>query len=94
MTNVSAWFGRLVVGAVLGVPLLREHVADLGELEQREARVAQHSAPRSSATALGAVTVTWMSPSFICGRNSVPRRGRRHIATPSTTKPMRRVVSG
>ena len=36
---------RLVVGAVLGVPLLAEHVLDLGELEQREAHVAQQGRP-------------------------------------------------
>ena len=33
---------RLVVGAVLGVALLGEDVLHLGELEQREARLAQH----------------------------------------------------
>jgi hypothetical protein len=43
------------------------------------------SVPRSSDTALGIVTVMWMSPSFIGGRNSDPSRGTSSPAPPITT---------
>ena len=38
-------------------------------------------------TALGIVTVTWMSPSFISGRNSAPSRGTSDTASASTPMP-------
>ena len=57
------------------------------------------SAPRSSDTALGIVTVMWMSPSFIGGRNSDPRRGTSIVAPAITasattaTRAGRRIVT-
>ena len=91
--------GRLVVGAVFRVALLAEHVLDLGELEQREPHLAQQPAPRSSEIALGIVTVMWMSPSFMGGRNSEPSRGTRTMAptitaaATSATSDGRRIVT-
>src|SRR5262249_11822204 len=90
ITNVSAWLGASSSVPSSGCPCSVSTSLTSGKRSSARRVSRSTSAPRWSEIALGMVTVTWMSPSFIWGRNSAPRRGTSQNASASTATPASR----
>ena len=78
ITNVSDWFGASSSVPSSGCPCSLSTSLTSGNFSSASRMSRSTSAPRSSDTALGIVTVMWMSPSFIGGRNSEPEARDQH----------------
>jgi hypothetical protein len=94
ITNVSAWLGASSSVPSSGCPCSVKTSSTSGNPSSASRMSRSTSPPRSSETELGMVTVMWMSPSFIGGRNSEPRRGTSHVATPITSTATTAVAKG
>ena len=75
ITNVSDWFGASSSVPSSGCPCSDSTSLTSGNFSSACRMSRSTSEPRSSDTALGIVTVMWMSPSFIGGKNSEPSLG-------------------